>query len=102
MRMRVTRSWPRSGGAGRRFLGLGKNLGDDLVGLVATPAALELAAHRAVGALRVAVPAAGGGANIGFANQIARANDHAVIMPLMRGVRKREVDIAARGRVEGK
>lgn len=65
-----------SGRPRRGLAGLGEGLGDKLLGVDAAAAALELAAHRAIGAFGIAVPAAGCGADIGLANQITRTNDH--------------------------
>ena len=61
---------------------------DDLVGEVLAPAALELAAHRRIGGLGVRAPARRGGADVAVPNHIARADDHASNMPIMRTIRK--------------
>ena len=62
-------SW--SGGFGTGLAGLGQFLGDNVIGDVAAAAALELAAHRAIGAFRILAPAADRGADVAIANHIA-------------------------------
>ena len=69
---------------------------DDLLGEILATAALELAAHRAVRSLGIAMPALRRGANVGLSNQVARTDDHGRNMTLMRTIRKMSPEITAR------
>ena len=52
---------------------------DQFLDLVPAGPALELAAERAVGAVRAGATAAGSGPYVLFANRVAATNDHATV-----------------------
>ena len=51
-------------------------IGDQILGMIAARSALEIAAQRTIGAVGTRAAAAGGGAQLIFANRIAGTDDH--------------------------